>query len=236
MKSQRQSREMTSISRGAADPASGTGGSRSCDPVHAIPPRNRTIRAGMDQIIISIRPEYSHSGRYRARAFLARNHQANTRVSTITGMTTASMIAVESRRMTRSALPTGPCGSRTPSLHDAVNIAALAIETPRSHTAGALAALVTCGRVRARLAACITDSIGIHWCGWSWREILCKCHALPNPPNGGLTRLQNTSPIEGMVRELAPPHDRSRRTTHEYYFALQPAGFSEGSCARSYRR
>ena len=49
--------------------ASGTGGSRSCDPVHAMPPRNRTTRAGMDQMIISIRPEYSQSGRYRAGCF-----------------------------------------------------------------------------------------------------------------------------------------------------------------------
>src|ERR1700722_16523351 len=50
------------VEGGGVDYCRGTGGSRSCDPVHAIPPRNRTIRAGMDQMIISIRPEYSQSG------------------------------------------------------------------------------------------------------------------------------------------------------------------------------
>src|ERR1700722_3830851 len=178
---------MTSISRGAADPASGAGGSRSCDPVHAMPPRNRTIRAGMDQIIISIRPEYSHSGRYRAWAFLARNHQANTRVSTITGMTTASMIAVESKRMTRSALPTAPCGVRSTSLHDANNISALVIEIARSHIAVARGVPGTCGDIRSGLATCITDSIGSRWRGWTCWEILWKSLAIHNPPNGGLT-------------------------------------------------
>src|SRR5271154_4277639 len=53
-------------------------------------------------------------------------------------MTTASMIAVESYRMTRSALPTGPCGSSTPSLHDAINSAVLVIDIARSHMAGIL--------------------------------------------------------------------------------------------------
>src|ERR1700685_883782 len=74
-------------------------------------------------------------------------------------MTTASMIAVESRRMTRSALPTGPCGSSTPSLQDAINIAAPAIEIARSHIAAALGGLLTSGDIRSGLAACITDSI-----------------------------------------------------------------------------
>src|ERR1700676_3157934 len=64
--------------------------------------------------------------------------------------------------MTRSALPTGPCGSSTPSLHDAINIAALVIEIARSHIADALGVPVTSGDIRSGLAACITDSIGIH--------------------------------------------------------------------------
>jgi len=50
--------------------------------------------------------------------------------------------------MTRSALPTGPCGSSTPSLHDANNIAALVIDIARSHIADVL-----------------MDFIGIHWRG-----------------------------------------------------------------------
>src|SRR5258708_7568580 len=89
--------------------------------------------------------------------------------------------------MTRSALPTGPCGSSTPSLHDAINVAALVIEIARSHIEDALGVLVTSEDIRPGLAACITDSIGIHWRGWTWGGILWKPHALPNPPNGGLT-------------------------------------------------
>ena len=40
--------------------------------------------------------------------------------------------------MTRSALPTGPCGSSTPSLHDAASNAALVIDAARSHLMGVL--------------------------------------------------------------------------------------------------
>jgi len=41
-------------------------------------------------------------------------------------------------------------------------VAAPVIEIARSHFTDALAVL----------AACITDSIGIHWRGWTWRGIL----------------------------------------------------------------
>src|SRR5260221_10580975 len=37
----------------------------------------------------------------------------------MTGMTTASMIAVASYRMVSSDFPIGPCGAKTPSLHEA---------------------------------------------------------------------------------------------------------------------
>ena len=67
--------------------------------------------------------------------------------------------------MTRSALPTGPCGSSTPSLHEAINNAVLVIEITRRHIADLLGVLVASGDIRSGLAACITDSIGIHWRG-----------------------------------------------------------------------
>jgi hypothetical protein len=89
-------------------------GSRSWEPTQAMPPRNPTTIAGIDQTINSMRPEYDQSGIYCARALLCRNHQANPRVSTITGMTTASMIVVALSNIVFCAAPTGPCGSRTP--------------------------------------------------------------------------------------------------------------------------
>jgi hypothetical protein len=66
----------------------------------------------------------------------------------------------------RSALPTGPCGSSTPSLHDAINIVALAIEMARSHIVDALGVLVISEDIRSGLTACMTDSIGTHLRGW----------------------------------------------------------------------
>src|ERR1700683_3639712 len=90
--------------------------------------------------------------------------------------------------MTRSALPTGPCGSSTPSRHDAIKIAPPATEMARSHTADAPGTFVTSKDIRPGLAACITDSIDIRWRDVTCTGILWKLHALPNPPNGGLTR------------------------------------------------
>src|SRR5260221_9648559 len=114
-----QSSEMTWTSSGVTAASIGRGGSSSWELIQAMPPRKMITSAGIDQTIISIRPEYSHSGRYRSRGLLARNHQAKPIVSKITGMTTASMIAVASNRIRSSALPIGPRGSKTPSLHDA---------------------------------------------------------------------------------------------------------------------
>src|SRR5882762_196742 len=87
--------------------------------------------------------------------------------------------------MIRSALPTGPRGSSTPSLHDAINIAALVIDMARSHIADALGALVTSGDIRSGLAACITDSIGIHWRGYTCEEFCGNPTPFPIPPMGG---------------------------------------------------
>src|ERR1700728_809420 len=121
--------------------------------------------------------------------------------------------------MTRSALPTGPCGSSTPSLHDASNIAAPVIEIARSHIADALGVLVTFRDIRSELAARITNSIGFHWRGWTygWRGwtyggILWKSHALPNPPNGGLSRSADRG-------KLLRVHRRATREErlHEYF-------------------
>src|ERR1700736_6125015 len=119
MKTHRQSTDTTWTSRGGALDFRGAGGSRSCAPIQAMPPRKRMTSAGIDQTIISIRPEYSHSGRYRARELPDRNHQAKQNVSRMTGTPTASMMAVASSNISLSALPTGPRGSRGPSLHEA---------------------------------------------------------------------------------------------------------------------
>src|SRR5215469_374984 len=119
MKSHRQSSDTTSTSSGELADSSGLGGSRSCELIQAIPPRNEITSAGMDQMINSILPEYSQLGRYMARRLPARNHQANTSVRMMTGTMTASMMAVASPRMRRSARPTGPWGSSGPSAHDA---------------------------------------------------------------------------------------------------------------------
>src|ERR1700734_4175429 len=89
--------------------------------------------------------------------------------------------------MIRSALPTGPRGSSTPSLHDAINMAALAREIARSQIAAAPGVPATSADLRSGLSARITDSIGIHWRGWTCVGILWKSRPLPNPPNGGLT-------------------------------------------------
>ena len=58
-----QSRETTSMLSGAVAEPIGCGGSRSCAPIYAMPPRETITSAGIDQTIISIRPEYSQSGR-----------------------------------------------------------------------------------------------------------------------------------------------------------------------------
>src|SRR5271155_5626955 len=94
MNSHFQSSETTSTSIGVVTLTKGLRGSRSCDPIQAIPPRKSTIMAGIDHVTNSIRPEYSHSGLRRARLLLARNHTATTKVQTMTGMTTAIMLAV----------------------------------------------------------------------------------------------------------------------------------------------
>src|ERR1700679_289488 len=88
--------------------------------------------------------------------------------------------------MIRSALPTGPCGSSTPSLHEAISIAALVVEIARSHVADALRVLVTFGDIRSGQAACITDSkvsTGV----LRHREEFCgNLTPFPIPPMGGL--------------------------------------------------
>src|SRR5579859_5744466 len=97
--------------------------------------------------------------------------------------------------MTRSALPTGPCGSSTPSLHDANNIAALVIEIARNHIADALGVLMTCGDIRSGLA-CITNSFGIHWRGRHAMEFCGDPTRVPIPPMGDLPDCK-IPPIEG---------------------------------------
>ena len=61
------------------------------------------MSAGIDQTTTSMRPENSQSGRWIAFSLPARNHQAKTSVSTITGTITASMIVVAVEQNVRSA-------------------------------------------------------------------------------------------------------------------------------------
>src|ERR1700733_1030220 len=100
---------------GFADDAIGLRGSRSCALIQPMPPTRSTVMAGMDQTIISMRPEYSQSGKCGARALDERNQKATPSVATMVGMTMASMIPSESKRIVRSADAIGPFGSRTPS-------------------------------------------------------------------------------------------------------------------------
>src|SRR5476651_1056866 len=125
MNSHFQSRETTSTSTGGADvdddaEVIGARGSRSCEPTHAMPPRNRITRIGIAHTVTSIGPEYSHSGSRRPHLLPARNHHANASVSRITGTITASMITVALSRIVRSAAAIGPCGSSTPCCQAAV--------------------------------------------------------------------------------------------------------------------
>src|SRR5712672_144670 len=99
---------------GFTEEASGLRGSRSCEPTHATPPTRSTVMAGIDQTRISSRSEYVNSGMWRARVLDARNHQGTPRVATIVGMTIASMMPSELKRICRSATAIGPFGSRTP--------------------------------------------------------------------------------------------------------------------------
>src|SRR5215216_8199880 len=99
MNSHFQSSETTSTLSGGMADGSGLLGSRSWLPIHAIPPSSMMVRAGIDQTTSSIAPEYSHSGRYSAFLLPRRNHQAKAMVAKITGMTIASMIAVELMRI-----------------------------------------------------------------------------------------------------------------------------------------
>src|SRR6516165_12256967 len=78
------------------------------------PPSKITVSAGIDQVTNSTRPSYDSSRLRVARVLDARYHQANSKVATITGITTTSMIAVELMRRSRSADAIGPWGSRMP--------------------------------------------------------------------------------------------------------------------------
>src|SRR5580658_5020503 len=98
MNSHFQSSETTWISTGAAFDSSGRNGSRAWEPNQAMPPRNVITSAGIAQTINSIWPENDQYGRYVARSFVARNHQAKPSVAAMTGTTITSMIASESMR------------------------------------------------------------------------------------------------------------------------------------------
>ena len=113
-KSHFQSSETTSMWIVGCCDGIGFGGSRSCEPIQAMPPRNSTTSVGIDQTTSSIGPEYDQSGRYSALALPDLNHQAKASVRMMTGMTTASMIAVALSRMSRSAAAIGPWTSSTP--------------------------------------------------------------------------------------------------------------------------
>src|ERR1700726_2701960 len=116
MNSHFQSSEATWTRSGFTVDAIGLRGLKSCEPTHATPPTRSTVMAGIDQTSISRRPEYAKFGRYRARAFDARNQKATPSVARITGTTIASMMPSALSRICRSARATGPRGSNTPSV------------------------------------------------------------------------------------------------------------------------
>src|SRR5580700_8025830 len=116
MNSHFQSSEATWTRNGFTVDAIGLRGLKSCEPTHATPPTRNTVIAGIDQTSISRRPEYAKFGRYRARSFDSRNQKATPSVARITGITIASMMPSELKRICRSAVAIGPFGSSTPSL------------------------------------------------------------------------------------------------------------------------
>src|ERR1700733_7855561 len=99
MKGHFQSSDTTWTSSGGAFDGSGLAGSRSCELIHATPPRSMIVSRGMAQTIISSWPEYVKSGRWRALVFDLRYHHGQPSVATSVGMTIASMMASESIRM-----------------------------------------------------------------------------------------------------------------------------------------
>src|SRR5690349_6546184 len=99
MNSHYQSSETTWISRGFARPGRGRAGSSKNELVQARPPRKKITSAGMDQMMSSMRPEWVKVGQYGALVFEALKRNAIRTVATITGMTTASIIASESNRI-----------------------------------------------------------------------------------------------------------------------------------------
>src|ERR1700733_2620222 len=129
MNSHFQSSEATWTRSGFTVDAIGLRGLKSCAPTHATPPTRNTVMAGIDQTSISRRPEYAKSGRYRARAFDARNQKATPSVARITGITIASIMPSELSRICRSAAAIGPFGSSTPSLQPPI------VATPMRTTA-----------------------------------------------------------------------------------------------------
>src|ERR1700722_6744819 len=108
------SSDTTSTSSGADEACKRVRGSKSCELIQQIPPRNRTTSAGIAHTTNSMRPAYSQSGSRRALRLPARNHHAKSPVARMTGTTTASMMTVALKSMVRSAPPMGPCGSSTP--------------------------------------------------------------------------------------------------------------------------
>src|SRR5215475_5939101 len=103
MNSHFQSSETTWILTGFSADAIALGGSRSYVLTQATPPTRITVMIGIDQTSSSSRPEYSKSGRWRARLLDARNQYAVPTVAIIVGITIASMMAVELNMMRRSA-------------------------------------------------------------------------------------------------------------------------------------
>src|SRR5882672_12943506 len=114
MNSHFQSSATTSTSSGLVFELNGFAGSSSCELIQAMLPKKSTTSAGMDQTLFRSRPDSAQCGAYVARALPARYHQANPRMQRIVGTTIASMMASELNRITRSAFPTGPAGSRIP--------------------------------------------------------------------------------------------------------------------------
>src|SRR5215831_12044769 len=91
MNSHFQSSDTTWTSSGSSSD-NGFAGSRSCDPIQATLPRSMIVSSGTDQVMISILPDSTKLGSYRARLLDARYHHPNRSAARIVGTTIGSMM------------------------------------------------------------------------------------------------------------------------------------------------
>src|SRR4051812_4213591 len=113
MKSHFQSSDTTSMVMGLTLESSGRNGSSWCVVRQVRTPSTRMMAHGTAHTTASIRWEYDQLGWYVASVFEARYFQANTSVSTITGITTISINRVDVMISDFSSAAICPFGSRS---------------------------------------------------------------------------------------------------------------------------